>query len=82
VTAFAPAHPSTSAVSAGAYGPALPAKDLAWDGAATPTLTQTDHATGAADLTVSGQAVAGFAGIPAPLLSAVAGKNPYSVSAS
>lgn len=48
----------------------LPALTLAWDGAATPTLTVTSG--GSAGLTVSGQAQAGFAGVPSALLEAVA----------
>ena len=41
---------------------------VTWDGAATPTLT-------AAGVTYSGQANAGFAGVPQSVLNAIAGKN-------
>jgi hypothetical protein len=68
VTAFSGV---SSATAAGAAGPALPAITFSWDGAATPTLTDTG------DVVISGQALAGFAGIPASLLSAAqaGGKN-------
>lgn len=79
MTKFNPAGPVTNAVGGGAGGPAMSAKDVAWDGLGTPTMVETDHASGATELTVSGQAMAGLSGIPSALLSAAAGKNPYSI---
>jgi len=70
---------------AGAYGQALGALTFGWDGAATPTLSSP---VGAGAVTISGQSMAGFAGIPASLLAAAstgaagAGKNSYSITPS
>ena len=54
-------------------GPALPAVSATWDGAATPTLTVAEGGVTAA--AYSGQANAGFAGVPQSVLNAIAGKN-------
>ena len=71
MTAFSGA---SSATGAGAGGQALPAVTFSWDGAATPTLTDTGGPV------ISGQALAGFAGIPQSLLSAsqAGGKDSFS----
>ncbi len=61
MTAFSGASSVTAAAAA---GQALPAITFSWDGAATPTLTDTGGPV------ISGQSLAGFAGIPASLLSA------------
>ena len=54
-------------------GPALPIVSATWDGAATPTLTVAEG--GVTAVTYSGQANAGFAGVPQSVLNAIAGKN-------
>jgi hypothetical protein len=86
VTAFGGAgvtSGTSASTNAGAYGQALGALTFGWDGAATPTLTSPTGATG---VTQSGQAMAGFAGIPASLLAAAstggagAGKNSYAIT--
>jgi hypothetical protein len=81
VTAFAPAGPVTNARAADGTGPAMPALDFTWDGAATPTLAVTEHSDGTTCYKASGQALAGIAGIPESLLAAAAasGKHPRAV---
>ena len=75
MTAFTGA---TSARAADGTGPAMPALNLSWDGAATPTLTVTENSDGTTCYKASGQAVAGVAGVPEGLLAAAAatGKHP------
>lgn len=63
---------ATAAYVSGAGKPlqSMPALSFTWDGAATPTLTVTVGAAPA--VTYSGQAMAGFGGVPQALLSAAA----------
>jgi hypothetical protein len=77
VTAFTG---GTSARAADGTGPAMPALNVSWDGAATPTLTVTENSDGTTCSKFSGQAMATEAGIPPSLLAAAAttGKHPRS----
>lgn len=74
MTAFTGA---TSIRAADGTGPAMPALNVSFDGAATPTLTVTENSDGTTCAKFSGQAMVA-AGIPVSLVSAAAatGKHP------